>query len=411
MIIPSIDLMNGNAVQLVGGREKALDAGDPRPLAKRFRVSGDIAVIDLDAALGQGSNADSIEALLKIAPCRVGGGIRDVDSALRWLDAGAQRVILGTAAKPEIVKQLPRERVMAALDAVDGEVVVDGWRTKTGVSILERMQELREHVGSFLITFVEREGRLGGTAMGRVPDLIEAAGDARITFAGGVTTTEEISELHRLGADAQVGMALYTNQLDFGEAILAPLRAEGDLWPTVVTDELGQALGLAWSNRESVREAVRRQKGVYHSRRRGLWVKGESSGNSQELLKIDLDCDEDALRFTVRQGGAGFCHEETWTCWGEDSGLGRLVRRLQATAIDPPAGSFTAKLLADPALLEEKLIEEARELAEAEAPDHVAWEAADLFYFLAVALVRRGVPLDAVSRELERRALRVRRRS
>ena len=96
MIIPSIDLMDGNAVQLVGGREKAIDAGDPRPIAERFARAGEIAVIDLDAALGQGSNAEVIEDLLRIGRCRVGGGIRDVESARRltpaqWAEATAVR--------------------------------------------------------------------------------------------------------------------------------------------------------------------------------------------------------------------------------------------------------------------------------------------------------------------------------
>jgi phosphoribosylformimino-5-aminoimidazole carboxamide ribonucleotide (ProFAR) isomerase len=190
MIVPSIDLMDGHAVQLVGGKEKALDAGDPTPIADRFGRVGEIAVIDLDAALGRGDNRAVIESLLDRAPCRVGGGIRDVDTARRWLDAGARRIILGTAARPEILRALPRERLIAALDAVDGEVVVDGWRTRTGESIADRMAELRPHVSGFLVTFVEREGRLGGTAMHRVEALVEAAGDARVTIAGGVTTAD-----------------------------------------------------------------------------------------------------------------------------------------------------------------------------------------------------------------------------
>ena len=117
MIIPSIDLMGGNAVQLVEGKEKVLDAGDPGPIADRFGMVGEVAVIDLDAALGRGSNASVIRELLKRAPCRVGGGIRDAGAAIRWLDAGARKVILGTAARPEILRELPRERVIAALDA------------------------------------------------------------------------------------------------------------------------------------------------------------------------------------------------------------------------------------------------------------------------------------------------------
>ncbi|MBI1849963.1 MAG: phosphoribosyl-ATP diphosphatase, partial [Planctomycetes bacterium] len=122
MIIPSIDLMRGHAVQLVGGREKVLDAGDPRPIAERFALAGEIAVVDLDAALGHGSNTATIRDLLRMAPCRVGGGVRSVEAALEWLDAGATRVVLGTAATPEVLEKLPRDRVIAALDAIDGEV-------------------------------------------------------------------------------------------------------------------------------------------------------------------------------------------------------------------------------------------------------------------------------------------------
>src|SRR5512143_518475 len=138
MLVPSIDLMNGHAVQLVGGREFELDAGDPRPIAERFGMVGEIAVVDLDAALGRGSNAGCIRELLRIAPCRVGGGIRDAGTALGWLDAGATGVVLGTAATPEVLRQLPPDRVVAALDAENGQVVVEGWRKGTGEGIVDR---------------------------------------------------------------------------------------------------------------------------------------------------------------------------------------------------------------------------------------------------------------------------------
>ena len=87
MIISSIDIIGGNAVQLIGGREQALDAGDPMPLAERFGLLGEIAVIDLDAALGKGDNRAVIESLCRRARCRVGGGIRSLEAARRWLDA------------------------------------------------------------------------------------------------------------------------------------------------------------------------------------------------------------------------------------------------------------------------------------------------------------------------------------
>ena len=208
MIVPSIDLQDGHAVQLVGGEQKVLDAGDPRPLARRYGLVGEIAVVDLDAALGKGSNAAVIEDLVDLAPCRVGGGLRDVGSAIRWLDRGAVSVVLGTAARPEVLEKLPRARVIAALDARHGEVVVEGWQKRTGQQVLERIAALRELVGGFLVTFVEREGRLQGTDLAFAKEIRAAAGEAAVTIAGGITTGEEVRELDGLGCDAQIGMAL-----------------------------------------------------------------------------------------------------------------------------------------------------------------------------------------------------------
>jgi phosphoribosyl-ATP pyrophosphohydrolase len=412
VIVPSIDLQGGQAVQLVGGRRLALEAGDPRPIAERFAVAGEIAVVDLDAALGTGSNETTVRALLRIAPCRVGGGIRDADTALRWLDAGAVKVVLGTAAVPEVLARLPRERVVAALDAVDLEVVVRGWREHTGCSVLQRLAELRDLCGGILVTFVEKEGRLGGTRRDSVQAILEAASGVPVTIAGGVTTPDDVAWLDGLGADAQVGMALYTGRLDLGDAIAAPLRSDrpDGLWATVVVDERGAALGLAWSDAESLREAVRTRTGVYRSRARGLWVKGASSGATQDLIRVDLDCDRDALRFTVRQHGPGFCHRNTRTCWGPDRGLDALWRTTRGRVDAAPPDSYTRRLLDDPTLLRAKLIEEAGELADAIGPESTAAEAADVLYFAAVAAARAGVPLDAVEAELDRRALRVSRR-
>jgi len=405
MIIPSIDLQNGNAVQLIGGDEREVDAGDPRPIIEQFRLAGEVAVADLDAAMGEGSNRAVVEELLRMGDCRVGGGIRDVEKAVELLSRGASKVILGTAARPEILQHLPSDRVIAALDAVDGEVVVEGWNKKTGAGIVERMRELRDYIDAFMVTFVEHEGRLEGTRMEAVERLDDAAGDADLTVAGGISTTDEIAELHRMGVDAQVGMALYKDHLHLADAIAAPLESDRQdgLWPTVVCDEHDKALGLAYSDAESLREAVDRKRGVYHSRSRGLWVKGETSGNVQHLRRIDLDCDADALRFTVEQTGDGFCHRDTRTCWGDDRGSSRLERIVHQRREEAPDGSYTKKLFDDPELLRDKLVEEADELGEAADRDDVVWEAADLLYFAMVAIVDGDASLREVEDELTRR--------
>src|SRR3989449_2843166 len=149
MIVPSIDLMQGRAVQLRGGRDFVLDGGDPLARLEQFAVAGEVAVVGLDAALGKGgdSNAALIREMVRRAPCRVGGGIRDLDAARAWLDAGAARIVVGTAASPEFCGALPRERVIAAVDAERGEAVVAGWPAANRTAVLQRVRALAPVAG------------------------------------------------------------------------------------------------------------------------------------------------------------------------------------------------------------------------------------------------------------------------
>src|SRR5881296_2230455 len=424
MIIPSIDLMQGRAVQLRRGRDFVLDGGDPMERVDQFAVAGEIAVVDLDAALGRGSNAPLIREMVRRARCRVGGGIRDLDTARAWLDAGAARIMVGTAASPEFCGALPRERVIAAVDAERGQVVVQGWRRATGATVLDRMRELAPFVGGFLFTQVEREGAMGGFDFQAVAAAVRTAGPGRrgvrLTAAGGITSAAEIAELDRIGADAQVGMALYTGRLPLGEAVAAPLAKPvdsqgggggGGVWPTVVCDEWGHTLGLVWSTRESLARAIAERRGIYWSRsRQALWEKGAISGNTQELVRVDLDCDRDALRFTVRQRGVGFCHLERRSCWPSGFDLDDLARTITERATRPEPGSGTAKLIADYALLAAKLRDAAEELGRAHERADVVHETADVLYLALVAVVRGGGTLADVVAELSRRRGAVTRR-
>jgi phosphoribosyl-ATP pyrophosphohydrolase len=417
MIVPSIDLMDGRAVQLRRGKEFVLDGGDPFARLEEFAVAGEVAVVDLDAALGQGSNAPIIRELVRQAPCRVGGGIRDVDTALEWLDAGAERIVIGTAASVDFCAQLPRERVIAAVDTVCGQVVVEGWQTRTEHRVIDRIAELVPVVGGFLLTQVEHEGEMSGWDEGLVDQAVQAAGPVRITAAGGITTAEDVGRLDRLGADAQVGMSLYTNRMSLGKAVGASLvkGLDGCRWPTVVCDEEGHALGLVWSTLESLEAAVRERRGIYWSRSRDeLWIKGATSGATQELIRVELDCDRDALRFVVRQHGSGFCHVGTPGCWPTPFTLSTLSDAIERRMSEMPDGSGTAELVRDPALLASKLREETEELIEAVTVQggetEVIHEAADLLYFTLVAAASRGVGVDGLRRELARRNLRARRR-
>jgi phosphoribosyl-ATP pyrophosphohydrolase len=151
---------------------------------------------------------------------------------------------------------------------------------------------------------------------------------------------------------------------------------------------------------------------VYWSRRRGLWVKGLTSGATQKLLRVDLDCDRDTLRFIVQQSGAGFCHQATANCWSNSFGSQLLEEQVDASACTKNPSSYTQRLLNDDGLLNAKLLEEASELVAADPMDRdaVLHEAADSFFFTYMKMRRSGWRFADLEGLLARRAGRVTRR-
>lgn len=202
--------------------------------------------------------------------------------------------------------------------------------------------------------------------------------------------------------------------VSIADAFLAPVvsdRPDG-LFPTIVSSSThsSRPLGMVYSSRESVSEAIKTQKGVYQSRKHGLWRKGETSGSVQDLVAIELDCDTDSLVFQVVQHGTGFCHLGTPTCFGSFSGLARLEDTLKSRQQSAPEGSYTKRLFTDEKLLRAKILEEAEELCDAQTKEEVAFEAADLFYFALTRAVSKGVSLKDIELALDAKALKVTRR-
>ncbi len=234
MIIPCIDLMDGKVVQLVQGRDKALEGGTPAEMLERFAAFPEIQVIDLDAAIGKGANDDLVEFLAARARCRIGGGVRAVDRARKLVEQGAHRVIIGTSAfayhgvnalfLQSVVEAIGRERVVIALDSKDGRVVVKGWRESTQFTAEEMLPQLERYCGGFLCTYVDKEGMMQGTDLAWFARL-RAKTSHEITAAGGVTTLDDVAALTRLGIHAALGMAIYTGRLDLAE--LARINSQG----------------------------------------------------------------------------------------------------------------------------------------------------------------------------------------
>jgi phosphoribosylformimino-5-aminoimidazole carboxamide ribotide isomerase len=221
VIIPCVDLMGGKVVQLVQGREKALEAEGPLQMLEKFKAFPQIQVIDLDAAMGQGSNDDLVELVASRAVTRVGGGVRSPDRARRLIQQGAHRVIVGTAAfnRPlleQISQSVGPERLIIALDSKAGKVVVKGWQESTEFTAEEVIRQLEPYCSGFLCTYVDKEGMLQGTDLHWFRRL-RASTSHELTAAGGITTMEEIHELQKLEIHAALGMAIYTGRLNLDE--------------------------------------------------------------------------------------------------------------------------------------------------------------------------------------------------
>ena len=221
MIIPCIDLMDGKVVQLVQGREKALEADSPLQMLEKFSAFPQIQVIDLDAAMGIGENNHVVEMLASRAVTRVGGGVRSPQRARALIEHGAHRVILGTAAFDEqllesIAAEAGPNRLIIALDSKGGKVVVKGWRETTRVTAQEVLKHFEPYCSGFLCTYVDKEGMMQGTDLDWFRRLREHTSH-EITAAGGITTLDEIRALQNLGINAALGMAIYTGRLPLEE--------------------------------------------------------------------------------------------------------------------------------------------------------------------------------------------------
>jgi len=223
VLIPSIDLMGGKIVQLIQGKEKALEFDNFEEWIERFSSFPIVQLIDLDAAIGSGDNRGILQQFLKRLPCQVGGGIRSIQAAQEILDLGARRVILGstlitdgrvnTGFAKEIAEIVGVSKLVFAVDAKGGQVAIRGWRELTEISPAEMVKGLDEWCEAFLYTHIDTEGMMQGIPKDIVRSLRKAT-SKQLIVAGGISTNEEIEELHKIGADAVVGMALYLGKLD-----------------------------------------------------------------------------------------------------------------------------------------------------------------------------------------------------
>ena len=223
MLIPSIDLLGGRIVQLVQGEKLRLAFDDFEYWIEKFARFPLVQLIDLDAAMRQGDNSALVAQIAKRLPCQVGGGIHSVERARQVLDAGAKRVTIGsalfsedgtvnTAFARELSATLGSELIVAGIDTKKGTIAVKGWKANIALTPDEAVPLLEPYVFAFLYTHVDGEGLMRGFPIETAARLRKLTGK-QLIVAGGIRDQREVDTLDALGADAVVGMAVYTNLL------------------------------------------------------------------------------------------------------------------------------------------------------------------------------------------------------
>jgi phosphoribosylformimino-5-aminoimidazole carboxamide ribotide isomerase len=223
MLIPSIDLMGGRIVQLVQGEKLRLAFDDFEYWIEKFSRFPLVQLIDLDAAMRQGENSALVEQIAKRLPVQAGGGIHSIERARQVLAAGARRVIVGSALfstegavntgfAEELAAAVGAERVVAGIDTKDGRIAVKGWKAQVELTPDEAIPQLEPHVAAFLYTHVDGEGLLGGFPL-EIATRLRKLTRRQLIVAGGIRSQGEVDGLDALGADAVVGMAVYTELL------------------------------------------------------------------------------------------------------------------------------------------------------------------------------------------------------
>jgi len=316
------------------------------------------------------------------------------DDLITLLDGGAARIVVSPEQLRSLAGSVDKDRLILKADEAELDSLKDLALSASGIYLVSSSAHTPKSLGINTNLYL-------APPLPSVSELVEQIKTSRpstYVLPTSILTTGSTTSTH----------------LSIADAFLAPIISDrpDSLFPTVVSSytHSAQPLGLVYSSRESVAESINTCKGVYQSRKHGLWRKGETSGATQVVTSIRADCDSDALLFEVVQAGGGFCHLPQPSCFGQTYGIAKLQDTLKARYESAPEGSYTKRLFSDEKLLRSKIMEEAEELCDATTKEEVAFEAADLVYFALTRCISKGVAWRDIEAALDKKSLKVTRR-
>lgn len=441
MFIPTIDISNKKAVLVTRGKVTTV-LGDPMEKAKELAMYRHFQIVDIDAAIGNNKspNREIIKQIVKKYPCYVGGGIRTLQDAQEMLNSSARRVIIGS--NPELLKELPMDRTILAIDLDDQDNILTHGRTITAnLSLCEYLEKYVRYVEMICITFHDAEGgehAIPFTKIKRIQKLLKAillASDEnwgprsiRCAYAGGIQNIKQVRKIIKMGAIPQFGAAFWKGNFTMGDLFISLLNTKKQvnwcrcrtaidgpkeaLFPCIVQNIDGIVLGLVYCTVETLKMSIDTQKATFYSREsRQVWIKGESSGNYHTLQHVDLCCDNTAIRMVVSAGDRNFCHKGQKSCFGHSDpargSLHAISQHIKSRSTRENTKNHIKTIQANEIekinYIKTKLKEEIEELIYAETVEDQVYESADVLYFLMKYLIQQGIDISEIESELIKR--------
>ncbi|CAF1158403.1 unnamed protein product [Adineta steineri] len=415
-ILVTMDMFNAQPVLVQSSQVCELHShGDYQQAISKLAIFPDMLIVDLNGAFGESNTMN--RQIIKQLACKyhvhTGGGLRSLADLQEMLNSGVRRCVMASA-EDTLMVQIPKDRLIAEISINEcNEVLIHGRRTNTHVNVITRIHQLVDiGVDTISITFVHTEGHLSGIPREQIRNLLVQipCHIEKVYIAGGVSSLDDLDFLWSFPRVIPIlGSAIWKNQLSIGSIYnrMIYFDDKGTV-PAVIQDNNGVVKGLCYMNEQSIEKTCEHRLLYRYSRKlRRVIMKGETSGDLQQIIQMSLDCDSDALMITV-DSKRPFCHMDKYSCFNVQTSIkANFATLADHIRLRMDTDSYTGKIQRNPAIALVKLMEEVWEIVATQS-DHQIAECSDLIVHLIMYLNGMRISIEEICNELNRRRWLVR---
>ena len=410
-VLVTMDMYDGQPVLVKSSQVYDIHSnGDYRQAMDKLSIFSDILIVDLDGALGESNskNREIIQNLARKYHIFTGGGLRTIDDIQTMLKSSVRRCVIASG-DDTLISKIPKERLVVEMSVNEhNEILTHGRQTNTHLNVIVRINQLVQiGVHAISITFVQSEGHLAGIPRQQIHNLLLQIPDdiRKIYIAGGISMLDDLEYLWSFSrVIPQLGSAIWKNKLTIGSIFnsMTNFNEQGTI-SAIIQDVNGPVKGLCYMNSESIERTCQERKLYRYSRKLGkVLMKGETSGDVQQVIKISLDCDSDAMLITVDSKNP-FCHTGSHSCFCLQTCIkGNIAIIAEHIKSKINNDSYSGIMQRNPQLALAKIMEEFWEVV-ASNRDHQVSECSDLFIHLVMYLNGIGVTIEEIFNELNAR--------